>query len=322
MGTFYAGGVPLAEVVRSGFAEGYHRGSVVVLDAAGTVVAAAGDVTAPMFPRSANKPMQAVGMLGAGLRLADPADLALVSASHWGESFHVARVAALLRAGGLDESALDCPPSLPLDPDAAAGVARGGGGPSRILMNCSGKHAGMLLTCRAAGWPLEGYLTAEHPLQVAITRAVESCAGEKIVASGVDGCGAPVLALSLGGLARAYLGLVAAEPGSAEERVASAMRAHPELVSGTASPEARLMGSGGGVPGLLIKGGAEGVLAAAVPGTGAVAVKIDDGAERARMPVLVSALRRLGVSSPALAALAEFPLLGGGQPVGAVRCVW
>lgn len=168
----YRGGVPLAEVVRSGYVEGWHHGSVVVLDAAGAVVAAAGDVTAPIFPRSSNKPLQAVGMLRSGLRLSDPADLALVCASHWGQQFHLARVRGMLRCGGLDESALRCPPALPLHDTARDAVLAAGGGPTRIQMNCSGKHTGMLLTCRAAGWPIEDYHRPEHPLQRRLRAAV------------------------------------------------------------------------------------------------------------------------------------------------------
>ncbi|MCX5067874.1 asparaginase [Micromonospora lupini] len=315
----YEGGVPLAEVVRSGFVEGGHRGSVVVLDAAGEPLATAGDVTAPIFPRSASKPMQAIGMLRAGLMLTDPADLALVSASHAGEDFHLARVGALLDRAGLDASALHCPPDLPAGAAAREAVLRAGGGPSRVQMNCSGKHSGMLLTCEAAGWPRDGYWRPEHPLQQGLRAAIEEFTGEQAAAVGVDGCGAPVLAVSLTGLARAYLRLVDAEPGSSPRAVADAMRGHPEIVGGTQADDTRLMR---GVPGLLAKVGAEGVFAVGLPGVGAVALKIDDGADRARMPVLVSALRRLGVDAPVLTEYAEVPLFGGGLPVGAVRPLW
>ncbi|MBB5116524.1 L-asparaginase II [Micromonospora echinospora] len=319
MGKTYEGGVPLAEVVRSGFVEGVHRGSVVVLDAAGAPVAGAGDVTSPIFPRSSNKPMQAIGMLRAGLPLTDPADVALVAASHAGEEFHIERVTALLRDAGLTGDALHCPPDLPVGEAAREAVLRAGGGPARVLMNCSGKHAGMLRTCLAAGWPLDGYWRPEHPLQQRLAATIEEFTGERAAAVGVDGCGAPVLAVSLTGLARAFLRLVDAEPGTVERTVADAMRTYPELVGGTQAEDTRLMR---GVPGLLAKVGAEGVIAAAVPGVGGVALKIDDGAARARMPVLASALSRLDVRAPILTEYAETPVLGGGLPVGATRPLW
>ena len=313
----YKGGELLAEVVRSGFVEGRHLGSVAVLDASGALVASAGDPHGAILPRSANKPMQAVGMLRLGLRLPDPADLALVTASHFGEPMHIERVRGMLRTGGLSaRTDLRCPPELPLGEDARAGVLRAGDGPQRIYMNCSGKHAGMLLTCLVDGWPTDDYRAADHPLQVALRATVAELAAEEPAASGVDGCGAPVLALSLTALAGAFLRLVSAPEGSAERAVADAMREYPELISGTGADDARLMR---GVPGLLSKGGAEGVVAVAVPGVGAVALKIDDGALRARMPALVTALRRLGVKADAFDEVAPVPLLGGGVPVGAVR---
>jgi L-asparaginase II len=308
-------GVLLAEVVRSGFVEGRHYGSVAVLDANASLASAAGEVTAPIFPRSSNKPMQAVGMLRAGLKLDSPADLALVAASHSAEPFHVERIRAMLAHADLDpERDLLCPPDFPLSESARIDLIRGGGGRARILMNCSGKHTGMLLTCRSAGWPIDNYTSPEHPLQVECRSAVEDLTGETVAAVGVDGCGAPVFALSLAGLARAFLRLVEALPGSHERAVADAMRAYPEHISGTHEDDARLMR---GVPGLLAKGGAEGVVAVAVPGRGAVAIKIEDGGMRARMPVLATALRLLGVEAD----IPAVPLFGGGVPVGSVRAV-
>jgi L-asparaginase II len=315
----YRGGVLVAQVVRSGFLESRHHGSLVLLDGKGATVASAGDVTAPVFPRSSNKPMQAVGMLRCGLDLPDPAELAVVCASHYGEPGHLARVRRILSRAGLDESALQCPPDLPLDPAARDAVLRSGGGAAPVQMNCSGKHAGMLLTCRAAGWSTETYRDPGHPLQVALRDTVAELAGERVAAVGVDGCGAPLFALSLAGLAGAFLRVVTASPGSFERAVADAMRAHPELVAGTGAGDTRLMA---GVPGLLGKSGAEGVAAVAMAGVGAVAIKIDDGAARARLPVLVAALRRLGIDAPVLDELQTTPVLGGGEPVGVVGAAW
>ncbi len=299
----------VAEVVRSGFVESVHHGAVAVLGGAGR-----GDVTSPIFPRSSNKPMQTVALLRAGLVPRDEADLALISGSHFGEPFHVRRTREILESAGLTAEALRCPAALPFSPSARDDVLRAGGGPAPILMNCSGKHAGMLATCVRNGWPVADYLDRRHPLQVAIAGTVAELAGEPIAAAGVDGCGAPVLAFSLTALARAFQRLVEAEPGSDERRVADAMRAHPELVAGTGADDTVLMRA---MPGLLTKVGAEGVVAAAMPGLGAVAVKISDGAERPRTPVLLDELRRLGVRVPELVT----PVLGGGRPVGEVRAV-
>jgi L-asparaginase II len=305
----------LVEVVRSGVVESVHRGSVLVLGPDGEPLLAVGDPTASFFPRSSNKPLQAVGLLRAGAQLEPPA-LALAAASHSGEPEHVGRIRDLLSKNGLPESALVCPPALPLDEDAAAALLAAGGGKARIFMNCSGKHTAMLLTCLVNGWPLDGYAQPDHPLQLTIRATVEELAGERVRSIGVDGCGAPVLGLSLGGLAHAYRRLVTAEPGSPERAVTDAMRAHPDLVGGTGRDVTVLMQ---GVPGLLAKDGAEGVYAAALPSGAAVVVKISDGGQRARMPVLVAALRRLGVRAPVLDELAEPSVLGGQQRVGSVR---
>jgi L-asparaginase II len=299
----YRGGDVVAEVIRSGFVESLHHGSVAVLDAAGQVVAAVGDITAPVFPRSSNKPLQATGMLRAGFEPASAAELALAAASHRGEAFHVDAARAMLRRAGVDEARLHCPATTPLSNPC--------GEFSRASNNCSGKHAGMLLTCVTAGWPVDDYWDPEHPLQVAIQATVEDLAGEKAGAVGIDGCGAPVLGLSLRALADSYRRLV--EEGS---RVADAMRAHPEYVSGTDDQayDTVLMRAN---QGLIAKGGAEGVQAVAVRGFGAVAMKIDDGARRALMPVLESALAKLGLGALTPAE----PVLGGGETVGFVRSV-
>jgi L-asparaginase II len=305
----------VVEVVRSGFVESVHAGSGVVLDPAGQVIAAAGDPDAPMLPRSANKPLQLVGMLRAGLALSRP-DLAVCASSHSGEPAHVERVRALLAGGGIPDTALVCPPSVPLSEEAARAVLRAGGGPQRVMMNCSGKHTAMLLTCARNGWPPAGYAEPDHPLQVAIRAAVEDLAGQPVTAVAVDGCGAPLLGLSLVGLARAFARLVTATPGTPERAVADAMRTHPHLVGGTGRDVTRLMA---GAPGVLAKDGAEGVFAAATADGAAAAVKIADGTARARTPLLVGALRRTGLHAEVLDELATAPVLGGGHPVGSIR---
>jgi len=315
--------VILAEVIRSGFPESRHRGSVVVLGPDGRAVLRAGETTAAAFPRSANKPMQAAGMLRAGLDLEGKL-LALAAASHSGEAFHVAGVREILAGAGLDEGALRCPPALPLDERALQQVLREGGGADRVHMNCSGKHAAMLAACAAAHWPAGSYLDPGHPLQQEIRRTVEDLSGEQVAAVGVDGCGAPLFALSLTGLARAFRTMVRAGPGSAQRRVADAMRAYPDWTSGTSRPESALMEA---VPGLLLKSGAEGVVAFALPDGHAAAIKIDDGAARALPAITVALLRSLGVGATggaddaALDRTGSVPVLGGGRAVGHIRPV-
>jgi L-asparaginase II len=305
----------LAEVVRSGFAESWHRGAVAALAADGTQVIGVGGTAVPVFPRSANKPLQAAGMLRCRLDLEGEL-LALAAASHSGEDFHVDGVRKILSGAGLGEDSLRCPASWPLDLDAARRLIAAGGEPSRIRMNCSGKHSAMLATCVLNGWPTESYLAQGHPLQREILRAVEEVAGERVTATGVDGCGAPLFALTLAGLARAFRAMVLAAPGTPERRVAEAMRAYPEWTSGTNRDERLLMGA---VPGLLVKGGAEGVIAFAFTDGRAGAIKIDDGMARGRIPVMVATMRLLGAVVPD-----EFetvPVIGGDAVVGAVRAV-
>jgi len=308
----------LAEVVRSGFAESVHRGSVVVVAADGTTRRRAGAVDVPVFPRSANKPMQAVAMLSCGLDL-DGELLALAAASHAGEDFHVTGANKILAGAGLAEDALQCPPDLPLDEDARKAVLLNGGEKRRLYMNCSGKHAAMLATCVAAGWDTDSYTDPGHPLQVEIRRTIERLAGEQVtVPPGVDGCGAPLFAISLAGLARAFGALVRAEPGTPERRVADAMRANPKWTSGSTRPDRELVEA---VPGLLLKSGAEGVQGLALADGRAAAFKIDDGdgARRARIAVAAALLRALGADLAVLDGLASPPVYGGGREVGELR---
>ncbi|WP_328613048.1 asparaginase [Amycolatopsis sp. NBC_00355] len=300
----------LAEVVRSDFVESVHRGALVVTGPEGDVRLALGDVTSPVFPRSSNKPLQAVGMLRSGLDFTGE-DLALTCASHSGEPSHVKRVLELLQAAGLTEDDLACPADFPLHVPSMRDAAE----PRRVMMNCSGKHTGMLTTCVRAGWPTAGYEAPDHPLQQAIAAAVADLTGEPIAHTGVDGCGAPLFAFSLTGLARAF-GRVGSASGGPEATVAEAMRANPWLVAGTGREDTELMSA---VDGLVAKGGAEGVQAFSLPDGFAVALKIDDGAKRACAPLAVEALRFLGVDVSDLGELAHGSVLGGGRPVGEIR---
>jgi len=305
----------LAEVVRSGFTESWHRGAVAALAADGIQVIGVGGTAVPVFPRSANKPLQAVGMLRCRLELEGEL-LALAAASHSGEDFHVDGVRKILSGAGLGEDSLRCPAAWPLDLDAARRLIAAGGEPSRIRMNCSGKHAAMLATCVLNGWPTESYLAQGHPLQREILRTVEELADERVTATGVDGCGAPLFALTLAGLARAFRTMVLGPAGTPERRLAEAMRAYPEWISGTNRDERLLMGA---VPGLLVKGGAEGVVGFAFTDGRAGAIKIDDGMGRPRIPVTVATLRLLGAVVPD--EFATVPVAGGDAVVGEVRAI-
>ena len=308
----------IAEVIRSGFPESRHHGSAVVLGADGQeVLFSVGETAAAMFPRSSNKPVQAAAMRSLGLEL-DGELLALAAASHSGEDFHVTGVRKILAGAGLTEDALQCPPALPLDEDAQRRLRAAGGHPDRVHMNCSGKHAAMLATCVTAGWPTGSYRDPSHPLQREIRAVLERLSGERVAAVGVDGCGAPLFAVSLTALARAFGSLVLAEPHSSERCVADAVRTHPEWTSGTARSERALMMA---VPGLLVKSGAEGVQAFALADGRAAAVKMEDGAARAVPAVTVALLRMLGVAEAepgALDQIADLPIYGGGQPVGRI----
>ncbi|WP_328901384.1 asparaginase [Streptomyces sp. NBC_00441] len=314
-----APGLPvLAEVVRSGFTEGHHRGSLVVLAADGSVELSLGDPGAPVFPRSSNKPMQAAAVLRAGLDLSGER-LALAAASHSGEGFHLDLVRKMLTEHGLSPEDLQTPPDLPLDAVEAETYLAAGHVRERLTMNCSGKHAAMLAVCAHNGWDMDGYLDPAHPLQQLVHQVVEEAAGEEVAAVGTDGCGAPLMAISLVGLARAFRGFVLAEPGTAERRVADAMRAHPEYVAGTRRPDTWLMRE---VPGTLSKMGAEAVQAVALADGRALAFKIDDGSTRALGPVLARALELLGIDAPVVGRIGRAPLLGGRAQVGEIRAAF
>jgi L-asparaginase II len=298
---------PVAITSRSGFDESVHFGAAVVVDETGRIVWSIGDPTVEVYPRSACKPMQADAMLRCGLSLSTE-QLALACASHGGTPRQVDVVRSTLAAAGLDESALGNTPDLPLDVAAAEAILRDGGHRQPITMNCSGKHAAMVATCVANGWPLESYLAPDHPLQLAITERIAELAGP-VAHIGVDGCGAPAHVVALAGLARAF-GELARVRGD----VWSAMTAHPELVAGERRDATRLMRA---VPNLMAKGGAEGMYAAALPGGAAAAVKISDGAHRASGVVIAAALREVGVDVDP-GQLGE-PIRGHGKPVGTCR---
>lgn len=307
--------VVVAEVWRSGVLEGVHRGHAVVVDADGAVQRSWGDPGVRILPRSANKPAQASAMVRAGLPLEDQL-LALAAASHSGEAFHVEGVRRILAHGGLDDSALRTPADFPLDDDVRAELIARGGVALPILMNCSGKHAAMLLTCVVCDWSTDDYTSPDHPLQMACRRELEELAGEASWAEAVDGCGAPLFGLSLAGLARMGSACVQAEQGTPPRRVADAMRAHPEWVAGTSRDATALARS---LPGTLVKEGAEAVYVAALPDGRGIALKVEDGANRARPVAMAGVLRALGIDNDVIEGHAHAPLMGGGRVVGEIR---
>ncbi|WP_086662261.1 asparaginase [Lentzea kentuckyensis] len=305
----------VAEVWRGDFLESVHHGTVVATDISGTPALSIGRPDDVAFPRSSNKPLQALAMLRSGLDL-DGALLALACASHSGEDFHVAGALEILASAGLSEDALQCTPDLPLGDEARAQHLARGLSPAPKYMNCSGKHAAMLATCVVNGWSTDNYLDPTHPLQVATRATIEDVAGEPVAQVGVDGCGAPIFAISLTGLARAFGRLAAAPAGTLEHRVAAAMNAYPEWVGGTGRDVTVLMAA---LPGVIAKDGAEGVYAVGLPTGEGVALKIADGSSRARAVVVVAVLKRLGVDVSKIEDLATVPVLGHGRMVGAVK---
>jgi L-asparaginase II len=300
---------PVAVADRNGWDESVHHGALVALDHRGRLAWAVGDPDVAVYPRSSLKPVQAAALLGLGLAVPDP-HVALVCASHDGCPEHVAGVRELLAGAGCDERQLATTPGLPINQEAAADVVRTGGRPAPILHNCSGKHAGMMAVAARQGWPVEGYLDRCHPVQEAVLDHIDAVAGP-VAHVGVDGCGAPAAVIALAGLARAVRALAVSG-----HRVFHAMTAHPTLVGGPHRDVTRLMRA---VPGLMAKDGADGVYVAALADGRTVALKIADGANRARLPVMVAALQALGVDVPA--ADLEEPILGHGRPVGSVRAL-
>jgi L-asparaginase II len=319
-----ADAVELAVVERSGFVESRHSGSAIVLDPDGTAIASLGDTTTPILPRSSLKPVQALACLTAGAPL-EGERLALATASHSGTDRHVSVVRDILDAAGLSEDALACPPAWPGDQPTRDEMVRGGDQPSRIRMNCSGKHAAMLLTCAVNGWPTEGYLEPEHALQVHIREVAERLVGERAAATATDGCGAPVYAMSLAGLAKAIhrIGTSSERSPFALHRSAGALvravREHPWTIDGLGRADTVVIER----LGVFAKGGAEGVMVMVAPNGTTVALKMLDGSGRAATAVALRLLEREGAipASDVADAMTKLPLSvsGGGQSVGAIR---
>src|SRR3954449_1058612 len=206
----------IAEVVRNGVVESVHRGSVVGLDGAGRGVIEIGSVDAQVFARSSLKPLQALAFLRGGWQPESDEEIALACASHSGEPGHLDVVRRILAAADLDEKALDNTPDMPLDAVAAREWARAGGEPDPLHQNCSGKHAAMLATCVANGWPTNGYCDPSHPVQRLVKETVADLTGDDVRHTAVDGCGAALYSCTLRGLARAFSRIASAPDDTAE----------------------------------------------------------------------------------------------------------
>lgn len=294
----------LIEVTRGALVENVHRAHGVVTDTSGNVLHAAGDPERVTFLRSSAKPLQALAMVesGAAGRFGfSDRELAVMCASHQGESFHVAAVQSILRKIGLDEDALACGTHAPGHGPTAAALVRAGESPRLIHSNCSGKHASMLALCQHNGWEIAGYTAPDHPVQVRIRGVLAEVSGlwpEDIYVA-VDGCDAPVFALPLRNIARAFAVLarptgVPSEREAGLHRISRAMRAHPEMVDGTNGFTTHLMGEAG--DNVVSKSGAEALFCAGALAQGwGIAVKIEDGNARAHSLLVPQLLAELGV---------------------------
>ena len=316
--------VELAVVERNGFIESRHAGSAVVLSPEGELVRSLGDIRTPTFPRSCQKPFQAVAVMTSGVTLRGE-DAAIATASHSGTAAHVALVRGLLDRASLPVSALGCPPAAPTDQAAREELLRRGGPRERVYMNCSGKHAAMLLACAANGWPLDGYLDPAHPLQKRILDVVERFTGERPAATAVDGCGAPVHAVSLHALARGVQKITTAAPSSPfalfreAAALTEAVRDHPWAVGGPGQADSvaieRL--------GVFAKVGAEGVMVMTAPDGTTTALKVLDGSSRASTIIALRLLAGAGAIDDAAVDAVQTELdlwvMGGERRVGEIR---
>ena len=314
----------LAVLVRNDFIESRHAGSVVVVDPAGKVLFSKGDPNALVFPRSAMKLFQAMGIFSTGIELS-PEFTALATSSHTGSAAHVELVRELLATGGFTEADLKCATEWPVNKDMLKQVYKADGTALPIYHCCSGKHAAMLLACKQEGWPTENYLDRDHPLQVRILEAIEYLTGETITATAVDGCGAPVHAMPLVALASGVAKMHAADESapmninSSAEKLFSSMLAHPWVVGDHGEPDTTIMEE----LGFASKSGYEGVFIVTTPEGVTVATKILDGNLRTAPIVALQALVRAGALEQAhldaLIPRLHTDVYGGGKVVGDLR---
>jgi L-asparaginase II len=306
----------LVETTRGNWMENRHRGAFIVTDAAGKVIAAAGDVSRPVFPRSAIKSMQALALVTSGaierFDLSNE-ELALACASHLGEDIHVAGVGHFLQHIGLDIADLECGTHAPTGAAARNAMRQQGGMPSAIHNNCSGKHSGMLAVAEALGVPTAGYVERDHPVQVAVRAAIETVIGAPLSVDhcGRDGCSIPTWAAPLSAFAQGFAKMATgqglpANLATAAHRIFDAATSHPMLVAGTGQLDTLVMEAFGGR--VMQKGGAEGVQCGAIRDKGwGYALKCDDGNMAVSQVMVANLLLRLADPDPAQrAVLARF----------------
>lgn len=307
----------LAVLERSGLIESRHLGAAVVVGPGGEILRTVGDGSAIVYPRSALKFLQAITVLRAGVDL-DGEHLVVASSSHGGTPAHIRVVQEILSAAGLDETALQCPAGWPLHEPARDAMIASRGVPSRLRMTCSGKHAAFLRACVHNGWPIESYLAEAHPLQQLIRTTVSEYAGERIEHSGTDGCGAPVHALTLAGLALAT-GRVSSSADEESARLTRAILAHPWALDGPGRSDTLVIEK----LGILAKGGAEGIIVMGTSDGHAVALKILDGSMRVATLVALELLAAAGAIDREHAGQVTVEttqkVLGGSQPAGEIR---
>ena len=296
--------VPIAYSTRGGQVENVFYGSIAVVDRSGALIARVGDVDAPIFTRSALKPLQALPLV-ANPRFAEygltAKEIALLCSSHNGEPIHAETAGRLLAKVGLTDAALQCGNHVPYWYKTNDVAPEPGKRWSSLFHNCSGKHSGMLLQAKLLSAATETYLESDNPVQLAIRDAVAYACGEPdpaAMVSGTDGCSAPNFAVSLTALARAFSWLARPEDdaryGSAPRHLFEAMAAHPEMVSGEGRNDLALAKAGRGD--WANKVGADGVqtLASRSRGIG-IAAKVSDGNPKALMLAFCSVLEQLGM---------------------------
>ena len=295
--------VPLTISTRGTHVESVHRGIFAVADPRGRIVHAAGDYRQRTYLRSSAKPFQAMSLLITGAAdafgLSDE-EIAIVCSSHSGQPEHVQAVTHLLTHVGVSPDSLQCGVHAPLDHAAAQRLVAEGVKPTQLHNNCSGKHAGMLATCKLMGWPLETYLDPSHPLQLLNLETLTAFTGLRAdeIEFAVDGCGVPAHYIPIGKLATAFARLATGEGvgdtyQSAATRIRTVMQAYPFLIAGTGRFDTDLMIADSGT--IVSKGGAQGVEGIGLLTSGlGFGLKIADGTSSSIGPVSVHVLDLLG----------------------------